>query len=657
MRSRGKLGVLLAAITTILALCAPGTAGASVSHDGWGLGIAEDRTNWNSYTTFPDLEGNFARLRPKTFRLQTIWNTMDGRPTSNAWKARTHAMIDKAQAQGAQQITLTLRSNYMGDVNPAISGNPAVIEAGDFVPSATQYKAQTDALVKEFAGDVDFWGPANEPNGAWRPPNAPGGQAQLDQTYLAAYYVALRESVIKNDSPSGKVISPDFGDFSGFTGYIEKYLSHIPPGVEGGWGVAAAWHPYAGVASASTASTTDFTKLVTTGQPIWVTEVGSRADLVGQSTQNTQVNWIINTLGAQLRVTHIFYYQMPGASTGWDTGLVNVDGTPRAAWYTWCKAVHGNIAKNPDCTATLPHDLFMIAHSGTGSGSTELHVLNGADDEASPNPYSAFFTQLPTAWPVMTDQNADFEVADYDGKGKQDLIVVQHAGTASGKTELHVLDGSGSYPSFYHSPLADLKTPWSLVPDQNADFDMADYNGDGILDLFMIQHAGTASGKTELHVLDGSGAYPAYQVPLADLATSWPTVPDQNADFDVANYDGKGRPDLIMIQHAGTASGKTELHVLDGSGAYPSYQVPLADKSTNFSTQSDQNAEFDTADADGDGTQDLFMILHSGVTGSGKVEVHILSGAAGAYTQPLEDRSTPLPLQQDQNVEFTIADW
>jgi Glycosyl hydrolase catalytic core len=363
-------------VVFLLLFGATGTASASVSHDGWGLGIAEDETNWSSPTTFPALGEGFARLRPKVFRLQTIWNTMGPEASQQAWKARTHAMIAQAKAQGAAQVTLTLRSNSPGNVGPA-----------GYFPSATQYKTETDALVKEFAGEVDFWGPANEPNGAWRPKEAPGGQAALDPTYLAAYYLKMRESVAAYD-PAGKVTSPDFLDssssYGSFSAYISNYLSHVPAGNDGGWGVAAAWHPYAGVASASLASTTTFTGLVTTGQPIWVTEVGSRADLVGQSTQNTQVNWIINTLGAQARVTRVFYYQMPGHASGWDSGLLNTDSSPRPAWYTWCAASHNNNAADLDCQAPEPaavspqpgrYDVFV---RGSDGGLWHKFVANGS---------------------------------------------------------------------------------------------------------------------------------------------------------------------------------------------------------------------------------------------------------------------------------------
>ena len=87
-------------------------------------------------------------------------------------------------------------------------------------------------------------------------------------------------------------------------------------------------------------------------------------------------------------------------------------------------------------------DLYAIAKQGTGSGRTELHILDGATG------FRRFLRQTPTALD-RTDANWSFVLGDYDANGgTPDLYAIAKQGTNSGRIELHVLKGQADYAEF-----------------------------------------------------------------------------------------------------------------------------------------------------------------------------------------------------------------
>ena len=92
----------------------------------------------------------------------------------------------------------------------------------------------------------------------------------------------------------------------------------------------------------------------------------------------------------------------------------------------------------------------------------------------------------------------DTVVTDWNGDGRPDLVAVQKSGTTSHKTEVTVLDAASNL----QRPL--VKAPTALAAtDDRHDMDVVDWNGDGRLDLLIVQKSGTASGRSETRVLAG----------------------------------------------------------------------------------------------------------------------------------------------------------
>lgn len=326
-RRLGALAVAALAALLIAAAPAQGTA----PRDGFGFAVADDDWEWDNPGYLPSLEEGFANLAPKAFRFQMIWNAADF-----SWHIdRARGLIARARAQGVQQIVVTFKKSVPPDVDPVYGSQP----------TAEGYAAHVGEVVRLLANDVDVWGPANEPNrGETWLPGLPGARL------LAQYYASL-DNAVNTWDPTAQITSPDFVDRTDL-GTIGVYVNEYER-VGGGWGDHVAFHPYWGAHNETTQTTLDVSNLAPPGASIWITEVGAFARNQGniqatETTQNDKVWWLAERLAALPQVQRIHYYHMRGnPNASWDTGLLNVDGSPRIAWHTWCAMARG--VTHPAC--------------------------------------------------------------------------------------------------------------------------------------------------------------------------------------------------------------------------------------------------------------------------------------------------------------------
>lgn len=176
-------------------------------------------------------------------------------------------------------------------------------------------------------------------------------------------------------------------------------------------------------------------------------------------------------------------------------------------------------------------DLFAIKRSGTGTNSTEVHVLSAAGN------YQSFSLQTGTA---LHETPADFEFALAPNR---DLFAIKKRGTGTNSTEIHVLSAGANYQSF------SLQTGTALH-ETDATFQFALANN---RDLFAIKKSNTGTNTTEVHVLSASSNYQQFRLQKGTLLH--PT--DGTFAFDVTAANR-----LFAIKKRNTGTNSTEVHIV-----------------------------------------------------------------------------------------------
>jgi kumamolisin len=278
-------------------------------------------------------------------------------------------------------------------------------------------------------------------------------------------------------------------------------------------------------------------------------------------------------------------------------------------------------------------NLYGTLLNGGSSGAAELHGLSQQVH------YSDFMLHAATAFGSVPTADWRFFVAPYGGDGRPDLVGLHLRGTASGRVEVHVLSAASGYQGW----LLHTATPLAAVSPGTFQFALGSLDGDGRSDLFAIGLAGTGSGTVEVHALsDGSG----YNSWVLHSATALGTANANQWQFRIGDRGGRG--DLVGVLHSGTGSGNTEVHALSRDSGYQGFTIHAA---TPLEQTTDSQFAFVFGDHDSDGVPDLYAVKMNG-TGSGRTEVHVLSGRAG-YTDWNEHAITAMDTTSGSNWEFS----
>ncbi len=256
-------------------------------------------------------------------------------------------------------------------------------------------------------------------------------------------------------------------------------------------------------------------------------------------------------------------------------------------------------------------NLYAIFRQG-GSGTTEAHALNGADN------FHSFLLQTPTALTQTgSDNGSKFLIGDHNRDGWLDLYHILRLG-GSNTTEVHVLNGRDNFQTWL------LQTPTALHQTgagNEWEFDLGDFNRDGWLDLYAVSRLG-GSGTTEVHVLNGAANFCSWL--LHSTTALHQTGTGNEWVFRVGDYNRDSHPDLFVVLRTG-GSNTTEVHVLDGKDNFRTWLLQTA--TALHPTGAGYEWDFLIEDYNRDGQLDLYSISRAGP--SGKTEVHVLNGAAG----------------------------
>ena len=250
-------------------------------------------------------------------------------------------------------------------------------------------------------------------------------------------------------------------------------------------------------------------------------------------------------------------------------------------------------------------DLVVVQGSDTDTGRTNVHIMDGVSG------FQALLQSTTTAF-GPADGRHTFSLADWNADGRPDLVGVQRSGTASGRMELRIADGASNFQR------VDVQTVTALpASDARYGFTLTDWNADGRPDLVTVRYSPTKDARTEVRVLDGAANFQRDLLPAP--ITLAPT--DDRHEAQIADWNSDRRPDLVMVQKSGTASGQTEVEVLDGAAGLGR---SLARTSTAHGPLDDRHA-VSVADWSGDGRLDLVVLQKSG-TVSGRTDMLVLGG-------------------------------
>lgn len=170
------------------------------------------------------------------------------------------------------------------------------------------------------------------------------------------------------------------------------------------------------------------------------------------------------------------------------------------------------------------------------------------------------------------------------------------------------------------------------------------------VDLYAIRATGSSSGRVDLHTLTAASGYQTF---TRHTITALAQRPTSDWTYLVAPYQGDGQPDLYAICVRGCASGRVEVHVLSAASNYSTFLAHIA--TALGAVPAAQHPEIRLGSYGADGREDLFLVIDHG-TGSGQVEVHVLSAAAN-YSTFLTHRATALAAPASgQGWDYLIGD-
>jgi hypothetical protein len=265
----------------------------------------------------------------------------------------------------------------------------------------------------------------------------------------------------------------------------------------------------------------------------------------------------------------------------------------------------------------------------------------GGSLQSAATPYTTFTTHAATPIDEFTDRRWDFAMMG------RDLVCIlknnREAGTGSGKVEVHILSRASGYKTF----TLHKATPIDEFTDRRWDFAVAGRDLVCILkNNPRTRGRHTPSGKVEVFILSRASGYRTftghYVTPIDDFADSrW-------------HFAMMGRDLACVLTNNGaghTGSRKVEVHVLSGASGYKTFTGHHVTPIDEFR---DDRWDFAMAGPDLLGVMRNNRRGAGGRTGSGTVEVHILSGASD-YKTFITHQATPIDEFTDRRWAFAVA--
>lgn len=133
-----------------------------------------------------------------------------------------------------------------------------------------------------------------------------------------------------------------------------------------------------------------------------------------------------------------------------------------------------------------------------------------------------------------------------------------------------------------------------------------------------------------------------FQTRILEVATTF--VEEDNGTWRLFKSSNSALPDLIYIKTQDTPSGKVEVHIASGASRYTSRSLEVV---TSFENEKKQDGQWSVYDYNGDGKPDLVFIKTRN-TGTGTIEVFVASGSSN-YQERLISTGTVFPIEDENN--------
>ncbi|KAF2830394.1 HET-domain-containing protein [Ophiobolus disseminans] len=266
-------------------------------------------------------------------------------------------------------------------------------------------------------------------------------------------------------------------------------------------------------------------------------------------------------------------------------------------------------------------------------------------DEALRSDHFEFVLQTQTML-HETNDHFSFLMGDSEDTNPPDLIAVNRSGTSDENIEVNVLYGSSNYQNFILRIATPNFTPLRKHWADQLEFTLADWNGDGTLDLIVIKKFDTGTHRTEVHIFSGASKF---QEVLLQTGTKLEET-DNTWSFGMGKWGDGDRPDLFAIKKSNTGTKSTEVHILYGDSNFQDF---ILQTGTGLH-ETDSKFDFIVTDWNGDGRPDLVAVKKS-ETSVKRTEVHVLSGGSG-FKEFILQTETPL-FRSNGLCEFAVADW
>jgi Glycosyl hydrolase catalytic core len=261
-------------------------------------------------------QSRFAAVHPQAARVIVFWNVATMRDTKYLRYAR--AWIADAQRAGVQPLV-------------SFGGN------GNYIPTVAQYTAAVKAFIRDFPS-VKLYTAWNEPDWIYR-------SLSRNPKLAAQFFNALYQVCQRCTIAAGELYRPVNG---GLAAWIKSYKSALRYKPK-----AWALHPYDDVRTHKTSQIQTLERYIG-NTPIWLTEISGllrrghwpypnqSAAAAGRDEQ-----FLFGLPKRFHNISAIYHYQwqgtVPSPSTGWDSGLIAPNGTPRPAYNVVYNAAHGKL--------------------------------------------------------------------------------------------------------------------------------------------------------------------------------------------------------------------------------------------------------------------------------------------------------------------------